>query len=60
MRAELRIGLAYQRRRHVGSPAKEEAEGRCVAAALIGFDELVFVPMIPTIDQVQRLLDLNL
>jgi len=42
-------------------PAGDDAARRAAKAyADIGFDELVFVPMIPTIDQVQRLLDLNL
>lgn len=44
----------------IGPPGDDSARRAAKAYADIGFDELVFVPMIPTIDQVQRLLDLNL
>lgn len=42
-------------------PAGDEAARRAAKVySDIGFDELVFVPMIPEVDQVRRLLDLNL
>lgn len=49
-----RIGAA------IGEPGDDAARRAAKRYADIGFDELVFVPMIPTIDQVQRLLDLGL
>jgi hypothetical protein len=42
-------------------PAGEDAARRAAKVySDIGYDELVFVPMIPAVDQVHRLLDLRL
>jgi alkanesulfonate monooxygenase SsuD/methylene tetrahydromethanopterin reductase-like flavin-dependent oxidoreductase (luciferase family) len=44
----------------IGAPGDDAARRAAKVYSDIGYDELVFVPMIPTVDQVHRLLDLNL
>jgi alkanesulfonate monooxygenase SsuD/methylene tetrahydromethanopterin reductase-like flavin-dependent oxidoreductase (luciferase family) len=44
----------------IGPPGEDAARRAAKVYSDIGYDELVFVPMIPTLDQVQRLLDLGL
>jgi alkanesulfonate monooxygenase SsuD/methylene tetrahydromethanopterin reductase-like flavin-dependent oxidoreductase (luciferase family) len=44
----------------IGTPGEDAARRAAKVYSDIGYDELVFVPMIPRLDQVQRLLDLAL
>jgi alkanesulfonate monooxygenase SsuD/methylene tetrahydromethanopterin reductase-like flavin-dependent oxidoreductase (luciferase family) len=44
----------------IGSPGEDAARRAAKVYSDIGYDELVFVPMMPSIDQVHRLFDLDL
>jgi alkanesulfonate monooxygenase SsuD/methylene tetrahydromethanopterin reductase-like flavin-dependent oxidoreductase (luciferase family) len=44
----------------IGPPGDDAARRAAKVYSEIGYEELVFVPMIPDLDQVSRLLDLNL